>query len=180
MKRTHPEESYWLGNAHKREFYLETSLGNIPFEFHSKLFWHKEDPGELNYYGYQDSYGLGLEEMLVFLIGHYAFQHTCQKLYWLFDIYLFIDRFDAEINYKKFSFLVDHFNFLRSVSIVKSLVKTAFDFDWSSISEESRFPMRESYLLEDSQRHWYYLLLKLYLKGGVVNNLKYNMAWLKK
>jgi hypothetical protein len=80
MKRTNPEESYWLGNSHKREFFLETSLGNIPFEFHSKLFWHKEDPEKINFRDYSGGKGLALEECLIFLIGHYAFQHTCQLI----------------------------------------------------------------------------------------------------
>ncbi len=179
MKRTNPDDAYWLGNGHKREYYLETDLGIIPFEFHSKLFWHCQDPDDVTYHEYLNLPGIGIEETLVFLIGHYAFQHTCQKLYWLFDIYLFILKFDENIDYKKFHSLINFFGFNSSLLFTKKILQQAFNFDWFKIKKNTHFPLRKKFIFEDSQRHWYYLCLKWYLKNGLKNNIHYAYAWLK-
>jgi hypothetical protein len=108
-----------------------------------------------------------------------AFQHTCQKLYWLIDIYLFLIKYEKKIDYKRFIELMTYFQFDRSVLVTKALLKSLCSYDWSAIEGETSFPIRVDFACEDSQRHWYYLLLKWYLKNGLRTNIRYNLAWLR-
>lgn len=168
----------WLGNEHKREYLKKTELGEICFEFHNKLFWHRDDP----YIGFEDGLlrKLGKEEALVYICGHYAFLHSCQKLYWLWDIYLYLKKYGSELDMKKVQNLSDYFGFNRSMGFIAKLLKNAFDFDFPLGNKVSFIPLSNKAYFCDDQRSLYYLFLKFSLKDKWKDQVLYNKSFLLK
>jgi hypothetical protein len=168
----------WLGNEHKREYLKKTDLGDVCFEFHNKLFWHREDP----YVTFEDRplRTLGREEVFVYLCGHYAFLHSCQKLYWLWDIYLFIKKYGDSLDIDRVRDLCSYFGFNRSVRFITKLMKDAFGLDFHFDLKNSYIPVRHETYFCDDQRSWYYMLLKFSLKDEWKDQVRYNKSFFMK
>ena len=72
----------------------------INIELHTKLFYHLKDeawslvPSPVPHFTQ-----LSLEDTLIHLCGHLAFQHTFHKLYWLFDIYFYTEKYQSQIDW---------------------------------------------------------------------------------
>lgn len=175
----HPNtEAKWLGNAHKREYIKSTDLGEVCIEFHNKLFWHRDDP-KLTFRQH-GLYGLGLEEKLVYLCGHYAFLHSCQKLYWLWDIYLFLRCYQDQLDPQKVSYLMDYFGFKKSFSFICEQLRVGFDFQCTLNHKHSPVRVRKEHYFSDRQNTWPYLQLKFALKDKLSDNVRYLSAYFLK
>jgi hypothetical protein len=165
----------WLGNAHKREYTFNSELGAICIEFHNKLFWHRDDPAINTRTTNLPT--LGLEETLVYLCGHYAFLHTCQKLYWLWDVYLFLNKYQDQLDQKRVDDLLAYFGFERSFCFVLKLLNKGFSFESSFTGYSSFFLVTRHAFFNDRQDRFGYHFLKFFIKDKLSDTLAYTKAF---
>jgi len=167
----------WVANEHKREYLLKNTYGEFCFEFHNKLFWHRQDPN-ISFLSH-DLPRIGHEEAFVYICGHFAFMHSCQKMYWLWDIYLYLKTYGDKLDHQKIGMLADHFGFKRSIKYCLKLVSVAFNFEYSLFTK-SFIPVFDSVYFSDHQRSISYLYLKYFLKDHFSDQWKYHWSYLSK
>lgn len=174
----------WVGNNHKVEitYFNEFNL-EVVLELHSQLFWHKELSPEIIKIE-KDVYELPRIDStlnLTYLIYHYAFQHNCQKLYWLFDIVLYYQKYENEIDWIKFNRLINEYSLRRSAQYTKKIIRKEFGIDMVQINGETFLPYFRNYSLTADQRSFTYLSLKFLLKDRILKDaFFYLRKWLKR
>ena len=164
---------------------------NITIEVHTQLFWHsslnitsRPDPAQVE--GFSQ---LSRENQLIHLCGHIAFQHSFSKLFWLMDIFKYVDRYKNKIDWAIFWENAEKANLYKScfftlflcqklglniqtilykakkkkkisIFILKKLVSYSFLYD------PDRFPVRS-------------LGIKFLIKDSILDNFRYAWAWMK-
>lgn len=168
------EAKTWLGNAHKEEWIHQKSGVNL--EVHYQLFWHVKGWDQDDFYfKASELTTLKPELHFVYLCGHYCFQHTCQKLYWLIDFEFFLNKY--ELNWEEVRFLAKKLRLERSVGFVMKLLDSAFERRNLLSQAPVSFPVNDEVFLSDSLGA-YSFLLKSYLKDSISDELRYNIFWL--
>jgi MoaA/NifB/PqqE/SkfB family radical SAM enzyme len=167
------------GNAHKCEFVKKTPFGDVNFEFHNKLFWHREDPGNITIKKMRFN-RLGHEENFVYLCGHYAFLHSCQKLYWLWDIYLFLLKYQQDLDMVKVHNLARYFGFEKSIHFTLRLISKAFGLKVNWPGKKSKLYINDQVFFNDDQRSLYYIYIKTFLKDSKLDSLSYVLGYFAK
>lgn len=172
---TKKNQTSWLGNYHKEEWVHNKS--QIVLEIQDKFFWHNKKIEDLKTIVLNN--GLNTLEPhyhFVYLAGHYAFQHTCQKLYWLLDLELFLRHYEEELQSDLLITIAHNLKLKRAFSFSLKALEAAFNrknkenFNSTVISDDLFF--------EDSLSP-YNLYLKFSLKDSLVDHLKYNIFWIK-
>lgn|GEM_PF-2663928 len=177
----------WEGNNFKAELDFKLAYGRdfyVTLEIHRKLMWHTEAPFdykiEKSKKAQSKLYTLDPTHHFFYLVYHYAFQHNCQKLYWLTDISLFYEAHNEEINWEEFERLVHRFQMTRCAGFVKKLSLKAFNISLDKVSFSTWLPFSRGFLLSDNQRGFYYLILKLFLKDRFFrDSVRYLGLWLR-
>lgn len=188
-KRT---EKKWLGNRYKFVFEKKIGDSSIVVEVHTQLFWHKALDIENGLKESQVSgfSVLSFENQLIHLCGHLAFQHTYLKLFWLMDIFKFVERFKDQIDWKLF------WKEAQSSRLYKSCYFTLFlcqklGLNIQTILYTAPKKGRLSiYLLKkivnyqflyDPRKHpLRFLMVKNLIKDSYLDNLRYWYAWAKR
>lgn len=185
------KEARWLGNRHRHLYCKKNADVNITIEVHTQLFWHaslniSQSPEVAQVEGF---YQLSRENQLIHLCGHIAFQHSYSKLFWLMDIFKYVDRYKNNIDWNIFWENAGRANLYKScyftlflcqklglniqtilyrakkkkqvsVYFLKKMVSYSFLYD------PDRFPARA-------------LAIKFLIKDSVLDNIRYAWAWLK-
>ncbi len=178
----HFSKGSWVGDAHKVEIEYRSRFGlDITLELHNKLYWHRNHRSHNIVKAKGKLPRLEYTEHLIYLIYHYAFQHNCQKLYWLFDIIEFYKKYRNEINWDYFNNQIVELGILRCSLFVKKIVKGEFAIDILEIKGRTVLPLMHSYMLSADQRSLYYLFLKFALKDKVIHQgFFYLIKWLRR
>ena len=173
-------ENRWRFNKHKWIFSKSTPLIEFTFEVHNQLLpqdfdwkWSLNAEGELN-----------PDEEFLYLSAHWAQQHTCLKLFWLFDLYLFAKKQKIQINddllIKAKSLQIESSLFATKVALEKNFDFLITDKDFkitgNALLPYLLQPQSITYLYRD---RWRYLLLKHLLKDTLYKSLSYDFLWIK-
>ena len=179
---THISRGSWVGDAHKVEIEYRSPFGlDITLELHNKLYWHRSHRSHNIVMAEGKLPRLEYTDHLIYLIYHYAFQHNCQKLYWLFDIIEFYKKYRNEISWDYFNKQIVVLGILRCSLFVKKIVKKEFDIDIFEMKGRTILPLLHSFMLSADQRSLYYLFLKFTLKDKVINQgFFYLIKWLRR
>tara|TARA_Y100000780_G_scaffold232553_1_gene266002 strand:+ start:111122 stop:112027 length:906 start_codon:yes stop_codon:yes gene_type:complete len=171
----------WVGDAHKVEVQISNEYNlEITVEFHSKLFWHTDFWGTSEVVKDKGLYRPKDEDHFVYLIYHYAFQHNCQKLYWLLDILYFYQENKDQLDWGYINKKIKEIKIVRSSLFVKKILCREFGINMSQLNGQTWIPFYRKYLLEANQRSLYYLFLKFFLKDKIFKQgLFYSIKWLK-
>lgn len=187
-KRT---EKKWLGNQHKYTFEKRMGESSVVIEVHTQLFWHKTLASEE---GLKESQVKGFkvlnaENQLIHLCGHLAFQHTYLKLFWLMDIYKYVEKFKTTIDWNVF------WAQARKARLYKSCFFTLFLCQKLGLNIQTiiyRAPKQSKvsiYLLKKLVDYQFlynprnypvrFLLVKNLIKDSFFDNIRYWWAWLQ-
>ncbi len=185
------KQTKWLGNRHKHLYVKMVEDIQISIEIHTQLFWHtslniQKDPSPASVNGF---YQLSHENQLVHLCGHLAFQHTYSKLFWLMDIFKYVDRYREKIDWQSFWDQAEKANLYKACYFTLFLCqklglniqtilyratkkkKVAIFFlkkivDYSYLYNPQKHPVRSN-------------AVKFLIKDSIFDNIRYAYAWLK-
>lgn len=175
----------WMGDNFKYTFEKNIGTIDVTIELHTRLFWHQkidiEEGSTSHIRGFKK---LSNEEQFVHLAGHFAFQHTCLKLFWLVDILKLSSSQSLDI--KKVMVLAKKYKVERSVVLCLNLVNRY----GVVLSKKNTLPLslqdrllnylvNDSFLQSPDKNKLKYYLIKNLLKDSFFYSLKYNYFWLK-
>ena len=185
------KEKKWLGNRHKHIFVKRLEDIQISIEVNTQLFWHTslESSNESVPSQIEGFTQLSRENQLIHLCGHLAFQNSYSKLFWLMDIFKYVDRYREKINWELFWQNASQANLYKSCFFtlflcqklglnIQTIIyraqkkkKVSIYFlkkivSYSFMYEPSKFPLRT-------------LAIKFLIKDSIVDNVRYAYAWLK-
>lgn len=185
------KETKWLANRYKHVFIKKTEDISLSIEIHTQLFWHsslniKDKAQTASVHGF---YQLSRENQLIHLCGHLAFQHHYSKLFWLMDIFKYVDRFREKIDWSLF------WQQAQKANLYKSCYFTLFLCQKMGLNIQTilyRAPKKKklsiallkklvdfSYLY-NPQKHFLKVgIIKLVIKDSIFDNLRYAYAWIK-
>lgn len=175
------EEQTWLGNNFKATMVKQTPLLEITIEIHTKLYWHiKNDQFEFKssqqYLWYKT---LGLEDQLIHLCGHLAFQHTFIKLFWLFDIQRFIRKYKSDIHWEEFWVKAKSYNLKEACQLCIGLLSVTppniLEVSWKQ--KLLRKLCNQKFLIAPREHPLRYFFIKLLIKDRFVDNFRYIFAY---
>ncbi len=173
-------EIKWRYNQHKYLFKKQHALLDITCEVHTQLI-----PRQKPYLWSLDEQGRLLpDEEFLYLCYHWAEQHTCLKLFWLFDLYFYTQKchFDPSNLWNKAeqlqmtsSLLAAHWA-LKNCFHINLLKGVPSVMSWRSLWLKKI--LTPSGLTHIHQRRPTYLLLKHLLKDRLSDHLFYNFGWI--
>ena len=174
------KEKKWWGNSHKKIFSLTQNNHEVVIECHSQLFYHLPQIDWQRYRHTQISDQLQLEAHLLFLMGHYVFQHNCLKIYWLLDIALFIEKFSRQIDWNKLQHLAREWDLKVSLDWSLSLANELANFNLEIPKGmiKSNLDIDFNFAWQTKQSGLRYWKMKHKAKGKIANSLKYDVKWL--
>lgn len=165
----------WYGDNFKQEYVGKYKDVDAVVEVHRNLFFHREK------FQYEKSNNfLTPEYQLVHLTTHYCLQHTMQKLYWFFDIALFLDHFENKINWQKCFEIARQWGSYNSFVYTLGAVKKFWNADLPCPIARFSHLIDEDFLFSDRRRSLKYQFLKNEFKDTWNDRIKYNFMWIKK
>ena len=186
------DEEYWLGNDFKRVFTKNSELFEIVIELHFDLFWHQ--PLAKRFYrpssqveGFQL---LSLEAQLLHLCGHFAFQHNFLKLFWLFDIQAFVEKYQHRLDWSYLWHLAKENHLKLSVLCCLKLIDEGEEW-YSKMSKDLTLKesiqlkalflvLGDKFLISPRSKPIHYFICKMLIKDQIRYNYQYIRAWIKK
>ncbi|MCB0413268.1 MAG: nucleotidyltransferase family protein [Bdellovibrionales bacterium] len=162
----------------------------VVVELHTKLFW--QEPESFHWEMEADEVGMvKLEKhyFLIHLIGHYAYQHTFLKAFWLNDIAKFIDKQGSQLNFQRLEELAIELGLLNAWSSTLYCVHKYFHlknnysrlFVSTYLKKNYRWWFRFislSFILNPKKGLIRFLFLKYLVKGSLRSNISYTLSWL--
>lgn len=172
------KEKKWHFNQHKWVFNKPTSTLDFTLEVHTKLLpqdshdsWPTESEGRLHN-----------EDEFLYLVAHWAQQHTCLKLFWLFDIYFYQKKHQLIFNASLWD-KAQKLSMTNSLKAAAYALESNFQIKNASPKDESSsllsYLMSPHHLLHLSKHRFKYLLLKHLLKDSAWDGITYDVLWLK-
>lgn len=171
-------EKKWWGNNHKKSFELEYQNNQVVIEMHNLIFYHLPEIKWTDYIHDENKNLLEDHAHLLFMMGHFVFQHNCLKLYWLLDIVLFIQ--------KKSDWDFEHLNALaKKWRLTKSMLwslKLAKDFSSQHLNIPKSLnidaaKIKLNLLWEPRQTGFSYWMRKHRTKDNLIDAFKYDLLW---
>ena len=176
----------WHANRFKSIYVVRRQGLQLVFEVHTQLFYHSNDAFSTAPISYDKLlfHSLSPEEEFVHLCGHLGFQHNFRKLFWLLDIFLYLDKLPLDLERvvavaKKWQV----YNSLKAVAFLEarlthqdSLLKAVTLARW----EEALlgFVFGSEFITQPLLSKTKYYLLKTYLKDRPLENVRYNLLWM--
>lgn len=177
----------FYGNNYKSEWSKHLGEVEINVELHTKLFYHHQtESWKLEQSKYANLSKLSHEHLYIHLCGHLAFQHNFLKLNWLFDIYLWHQKYEAEMNWNELKSDAIEMELYQSVRMCLWAMIQHFhlkiDDDVIKIFNLNEHSWRKSLLTTDFLLNPYhqkirYLLVKHATKDSLMSALRYDLAW---
>ncbi len=185
------KEAKWLGNRHKHIFVRKSEEIQISIEIHTQLFWHtslniKDNSERASVEGF---YQLSRENQLIHLCGHLAFQHSFSKLFWLMDIFKYVDRFKQKLDWNLFWEQAEKANLYKSCYFTLFLCQK-LGLNIQTVLYRAKKKKKVSIYLLKKLVNFSYLynpekfglrtwLVKFLIKDSILDNIRYGYAWLK-
>lgn len=181
------DEIKWKANDNKADFIKKNKDGfYLRIELHKTLYPRVENwdyqftPAKQEPY-----YKLGVEDHLVFLIYHLAYQHTFQKLHWLVDIDRYLRVFEKQINWeiveKKMRRLKIETAYRSVLFACSCYLRTPVGNRMLRLNIIQRFFFKTFLTPEFLVKGWNlrlnYYFLKHFLKGSFIKAFEYNLLW---
>jgi|GEM_PF-5481850 len=207
------KEDKWEANEHKESWSAPKEFENLTLEIHFFLFPknHSYDaqillqqqinnscliyseegfPGTKNRARWTNLKVLPPELELLYLIFHYAYQHTLLKIMWLMDIYLFLKKTPG-LDLGLFNKLVKQQKLASSVTAVAIALNQVFKERFVLLEQLAsakklgsriknsllRQILTEDFLTNPKQRQWRYLTMKILVKDTLAEGLLYIAQW---
>lgn len=172
-------EKKWWGNSHKKMYSIIRDDQEVVIECHTQLFYHLPLLDWQKYRHPSDVNQLTLEAHLLFLMGHYVFQHNCLKLYWLLDITLFIEKFSSQLDWQKLSQMAKDWklerSFYWSLSLASILSNETLQIPRMYLNSD-KAPIQFAW--QTKQSGFQYWKMKHFAKGNLWNALIYDLKWI--
>jgi hypothetical protein len=184
-------EARWLGNRYQHVFTKKRDDVEMSIEIHTQLFWHtqlniKQAPEAATVAGF---YQLSPENQLIHLCGHLAFQHAYSKLFWLMDIFKYVERFKDKIQWSLFWEQAEKANLYKSCYFTLFLcqklglnIQTIL-YKAKKKKKVSVFFLKKlvnySYLYNPQRFVVRNLAIQFLIKDSIFDNFRYAWAWLK-
>lgn len=174
------------GNNYKFQWSKFREDIEINIELHTKLFFHlKKENWILKSSALLPFTKLSLEDTLIHLCGHLAFQHSFLKLYWLFDIYFYIDKFGDQINWDEVVYKSKNAHLYQSVLMCLWCMekyfylspKIALTFNTAGPKWWQKF-LTINFLLNPDKNKIDYFLIKHATKDYLWEAIWYDLIWL--
>ncbi len=185
------KEPKWLANRYTHQYSKKIDDIQICIEIHTQLFWHtslniKEKSEVAAVPGF---FQLSRENQLIHLCGHVAFQHSYSKLFWLMDIFKYVERFKDKMDWPQFWEQAETANLYKSCYFTLFLCqKLGLNIQTILYRAKKKKKISIYFLkktvdysyLYNPQKHFIRtLLVKFMIKDSVLDNLRYAYAWLK-
>lgn len=171
------ENEKWFGDQHKIELHQKIDGVDITIELHTKLLYH------LDHFEYEKikkpdgSWQLEVEERLVFLCAHYAFQHTMLKLYWFVDIALLIEKY-PNLNWDRCKSIAKKWQVYNSFCYTIGAINESWGIIAPPIKGTFQLFISNDLIWNTDQRAFKYLLAKNLFKDSFKTHFKYAYLWL--
>lgn len=178
--------STFYGNNFKSEWSKKIELVEVNIELHSKLFFHlKNENWDFKKLKIPSFNALSLEDAFIHLCGHLAFQHTFLKLYWLFDIYFYVNKYEANLNWHEIKLKSKKLNLYNSVVMCLWCLHKYFSLPNYLIEkfQLNQFKWWQKYLtleflLAPDEKKLNYFLIKHATKDHLSEAIWYDLTWI--
>jgi hypothetical protein len=175
------------GNSFKTEWCKTIGDIEINIELHTKLFFHLDNENwQLTNTHFLNITKLKNEDLYIHLCGHLASQHTFLKLYWLFDIYFYHQKYSDQMDWKYLKLKSSEHGLNRSVQMCLWILTQYFDlrleqnvaelFEINKKAWWKKF-LTMDYLIDPLARKINYILLKHATKDRLISALRYDLTW---
>jgi hypothetical protein len=139
-------EKKWQANSFKTSMIKKIGNFNCTLELHHKLLWSegnirwnkKSEDGPWSF--------LETNDHLVYLIAHLGKQHNFLKLFWLYDIKKYLEKFDSEINWHIVYEKLMQLNCSTCLLLSAQLMNNVFKVDFFSKIKKLKFSKIKFYL----------------------------------
>jgi hypothetical protein len=174
------------GNNFKSQWVKIVGQVEVNLELHTKLFFHlKQENWNFENSTYNSFTHLSLEDTFIHLCGHLAFQHSFLKLYWLYDIYFYLEKFGNNMNWELIEKKSKEMHLQQSVRMCLWTLYKYFHLDDLLIEKFNlkRSEWWQKYLSldflinADSDKKNYYLI-KHATKDHFLEAIYYDLSWL--
>lgn len=175
----------FFGNHFKSQWVKLRDEVEINFELHTQLFFHLKDhqsnliDSPIN--GFKQ---MTLEDNFLHLAGHLAFQHTFLKLYWLYDIYFFVEKYNKLINWNLVEKKSKEQGLFNSVQMCLWCLNEYFSLDQalqSTFNLDKKYWWQQyltmQFLLYPDQNKIPYYLIKHATKDNLKDSIGYDITW---
>lgn len=170
------ESKTWKGNDFKKVYQKTISGIEVAIELHSRLFYH------VSFDEYEFTYSinglkiLSREWMLMHLVGHLAFQHTFLKIHWLIEVHTYLKKYKADIDWKKFFFLIDKFQFKNSWKLTEIFIALTFHGKIpDNLLKRQLFNIK--FILFPEKQKFRYYVIKFLTKDNPMTFVSYAFHW---
>lgn len=171
----------WKANNFKFTFTKKIQSFNLVVELHNKLFLTESEDISWQSTG-QDIKVLAPTDHLIHLLGHFSYQHTFLKLFWLIDIDRWIRRYENEINWVR---LIDISEKLRMKKAINATLWVTGQFLGTPLPKDLQKPLSliqklflsENFLWKTKFNISYYLI-KIDLKDSFKDTFEYSTLWM--
>lgn len=167
----------WKGNDYKIILSKFISGIEIVVELHSRVFYHVKNDQFKTKYSSLGFKVFELEDLLLHLVGHLAFQHTFLKLHWLLDIELFLNRYSDVIDWNRFRILLVDYQLESSWKFTCLFLDMVFH-DKKPQPWIYKFLVAPQFILFPESNKVRYYLLKHLLKDQFQTSFRYNFWWI--
>lgn len=171
----------WEANRHKSEWNKVDEGQEITIELHTKLYFHiplsdqsyELEPSHLT--GFQR---LVLEDQILYLSTHYALQHNFLRLYWLFDIYFMVKKYQTEIDWPQIQKRAEKLQINNSLNMNLYILKKYMNLDLSAqLKIKNRKMINIDFLWSDNMRTLRYFIVKYQTRDKPLSALRYALFW---
>jgi hypothetical protein len=166
----------WKGNDYKRVFSKIMNGIEVVVELHTRLFYHSEFLDFKTNTSMSGFQVLQIEDLLVHLTGHLAFQHTFLKLHWLLDIHLLQENCSKDINTDRVTFLVKELKLERSWKMTQAFIAVFFKEERPKNKFEQLI-YDNNFLLFPERNKLKYYLIKHLTKDSSLTSFSYDLNW---
>jgi hypothetical protein len=172
----------FYGNNYKSDWSKTIGEVEVNLELHTRLFYvnNYEDWKKVHsqIIGFDQ---LSNEDLIIHLCGHLTLQHTMSKLYWLFDLYYFLEKNNRELNWQYINNKSKMLNVHQSVEITLLTLQKYFQIktkDHYSLKTKiiSKF-ISINFLLFPEKNLSTYFILKHFSKDKIWQAFRYDIKW---
>lgn len=178
----------FYANNFKAEWTKKVGEIEVNIELHTRLFFHlKSEDWRIEKSSFNNIYQLKKEDLFLHLCGHLALQHTFIKLYWLFDIYFLLKKYQQTLDWNYILNKSHKAHLFKSVQMtlwvlskyfnlkidenVSSYFKINYDNYWKKI-------LTLNFLLRPYDNKLHYYLLKHATKDRLLEAFRYDLSWI--
>lgn len=175
------------GNHFKNEWTKVIGEIEINIELHTKLFFHLKHEGwQFENTSFSNITKLKDEDFFIHLCGHLAFQHNFLKLFWLFDIYFYNQKYSHQMDWHYIRLKSITNDLYSSVQICLWTIQKYFDakleknitnlFEINNKKWWKKI-LTIDFLINPHKKRIHYFLLKHATKDRLASALYYDLTW---